>query len=58
MVHPERFAAVFNLSHPGHFIHWGVLQVSYGNAVVIVLMVASFVAALLVPFPGHDKEEQ
>jgi hypothetical protein len=56
MVHPERFAALFNLSHPGHFISWGVLQVSYGNAVVIVLMVVAFVAALLLPFPGHrDK---
>jgi len=58
MVHPERFAALFNLSRPGHFIEWGVLQVSYGNAVVIALMVAVFVAALLLPFPGHREEDE
>ena len=36
----------------GHFLHWGVLQISLGNLLVIGVMVAVFVVALLLPFPG------
>ena len=49
-------AAPVNLNHPGHYVHWGVIQISVANLVVIALMVAIFVAALLVPFPkGRDR---
>jgi hypothetical protein len=40
-----------NLNHPGHYVHWGVIQISVANLVVIALMIALFVAALLLPFP-------
>jgi hypothetical protein len=32
-------------------LHWGVLQISWANAAVILLMIAVFVAAVLLPFP-------
>ena len=31
-------AAVVNLDHPGHYLHWGVIQISVANLVVIALM--------------------
>ncbi len=40
-----------NLNHPGHYVHWGVIQLSVANLVVIAAMVVVFVAALLLPFP-------
>ncbi len=47
--------APFHLTRPGHFLHWGVLQISVANAVVIAIMLALFAAAVLVPFPkGRD----
>ena len=45
------WAAPVNLDHPGHYLHWGVVQVSVANLVVILLMVGLFVLALLLPFP-------
>jgi len=49
-------AAPVNLNHTGHYVHWGVIQISVANLVVIGLMVLLFVAALLLPFPkGRDK---
>jgi hypothetical protein len=49
-------AAPVNLNHPGHYVHWGVIQISVANLVVIALMVVLFVLALLLPFPkGRDK---
>ena len=46
-------AAIFNLNHPAHTIHWHFFQMSVANVVVIVLMLVVFVAALLAPFPGR-----
>jgi hypothetical protein len=34
-----------------YFLHWGVIQISLANFVVIALMVTLFVLALVVPFP-------
>jgi len=49
-------AAPVNLNHPGHYVHWGVIQISVANLVVIGIMVVLFVAALLLPFPkGRDR---
>jgi hypothetical protein len=51
-----RVVAPIDLSHPGHFLHWGVVQISVANLVVIVLMLAVFAAALLLPFPhGRNR---
>jgi hypothetical protein len=44
-------AAPVNLNHPGHYVHWGVIQISVANLVVIGVMVLLFVLALLLPFP-------
>ncbi len=44
-------AAPVNLDHPGHYVHWGVIQISVANLVVIAVMVVVFVLALLLPFP-------
>ncbi|BCJ35430.1 hypothetical protein Athai_29330 [Actinocatenispora thailandica] len=50
-------AAPIDLNHLGHYVHWGVIQISWANLIVILLMVALFVAALLLPFPkGRDDE--
>jgi hypothetical protein len=46
-----------DLNHPGHYLHWGVLQISVANLVVILLMIAVFVAALLLPFPGGRRRK-
>ena len=45
------FAAPVDLNHTGHYLHWGVVQISVANFVVIVLMIVVFVAALWLPFP-------
>jgi hypothetical protein len=47
-------AALVNLNHPGRYIHWGFVQMSLANLLVIVLMILVFVLALLLPFP-HGK---
>lgn len=44
-------AAPINLNHPGHYVHWGVIQISVANLVMIVLMVVVFAAAIWLPFP-------
>jgi hypothetical protein len=41
-----------NLNSPGYFIHWGFIQISLANLIVILLMIVVFVVALLAPFPG------
>lgn len=47
----ELMAAPVNLNHIGHYLTWGVIQVSVANLAVIVAMVLVFVLALLLPFP-------
>jgi hypothetical protein len=49
--------AVFNLSHPGHFIHWHWINLSVANVIVIGLMIVTFIAAILIPFPKHKTEQ-
>jgi hypothetical protein len=44
------FGALVDLSRPGHYLHWGFVQLSVANFVVIVLMVVVFVAAVAIPF--------
>jgi hypothetical protein len=46
----------------GTYLHWGVIQISLTNLIVIGLMVVVFVLALVLPFPGNrgeaDQEKQ
>jgi uncharacterized iron-regulated membrane protein len=51
----EAMAAVFNLNHPAHTVHWHFFQMSVANIVVIVAMLILFVAAILLPFPGAER---
>ncbi|MFI6564509.1 hypothetical protein [Streptomyces sp. NPDC050534] len=44
-------AAPIDLNGTGSYVHWGVVQLSVANLVVIGLMLVVFVAALLLPFP-------
>ena len=50
-------AALVNLNHPGKYVHWGFIQLSVANLVVIALMVVVFVLAILLPFP-HSKAKR
>jgi hypothetical protein len=45
-------AAVFNLNHPSHLVHWHFFQMSVSNIVVIGLMLVVFVLSIALPFPG------
>ncbi len=46
------------LGGQAHFLHWGVVQISLANLVVIVLMLVVFALAILAPFPhGHDDTD-
>lgn len=47
---PLVLAALFDLSHPAHYVHWHFFQMSVANVVVILLMIAVFAAAILIPF--------
>ncbi len=49
----QLYGALINLNHPGHYLHWGFIQISVANAILIVLMVLVFVAAILIPFRRH-----
>lgn len=49
------FAAIFPLTTLGHYIHWHFIEISVANLIVIVLMVITFIAALVVPFPGRRR---
>jgi hypothetical protein len=48
-------AAVFNLNHPSHVVHWHFFQMSVSNIVVIVLMLVVFLLAIALPFPGAGR---
>lgn len=48
-------AALFDLSHPAHYLHWHFFQMSVANVIVILLMIAVFVVAILVPFPRRER---
>jgi hypothetical protein len=43
----------------GRYVHWGVVQISVTNLVIIGIMLLLFVLALVLPFPGaSDGVEQ
>ena len=52
------FGSLIDLNKPGNYIHWGFIQMSYGNLLVIVLMVIVFFAAILIPFKSHKGGER
>jgi hypothetical protein len=48
--------ALFNLNGPAHYLSWHFFQMSVSNFVVILLMIAVFIAAILIPFPRRRRE--
>jgi hypothetical protein len=50
--------AVFNLDHPAHTVDWSFIHLSVANVVVIGLMLAVFIAALVLPFPGAARRRR
>ncbi|MFZ1062423.1 MAG: hypothetical protein WAN30_03015 [Acidimicrobiales bacterium] len=52
------FAAIFPLNTLGHYIHWHWIYISVANLTVIVLMVATFIGALFLPFPGRRRRKE
>jgi hypothetical protein len=51
-------AAVFNLNHPAHVVHWHFFQMSVANIVVIALMLLVFALAIMLPFPGAARRRK
>lgn len=47
--------SALNLNSPGRYLHWGVIQISLANFLVIVGMVGLFALAIALPFPGHVR---
>ena len=45
--------ALVNLSGTGRYVHWGFIQISVANLIVIALMLIVFVGAILVPYRRH-----
>ena len=43
--------SAIDLNHNGHYLHWGVIQISVANLVVVIIMIVIFALALLLPFP-------
>lgn len=41
---------------PGTYLHWGVIQVSLTNFLIIVLMLVVFVLAITIPFRKKHSE--
>ena len=44
-----------NLNQPARYLTWGPLQISVANLLIILIMLALFAAALLLPFPKGGK---
>jgi hypothetical protein len=50
--------ALINLGGTGHYVHWGFIQISVANLIVIGLMIVVFVLAIFLPFPRHGRRDQ
>jgi uncharacterized membrane protein len=54
----SHIGALLPLNTLGHYIHWHWIDISVANFVVIVLMIVTFVVALLAPFPGRRRRKE
>jgi len=48
-------ASALDLGGTGHYLHWGFIQISVANAVVILAMIVVFGLAVLLPFPRGGR---
>ena len=46
---------VIPMDPPGSYLHWGVIQISAANLIVIALMLIVFALALFLPFPRGKR---
>ena len=46
------------MDQPAGYLHWGFILISYTNLIVIGIMIVLFVAALVLPFPGHASGKE
>ncbi len=53
---PTVIAALVDLGRPGHYVHWGFIDISVANLVVIGLMLLVFILAIAIPFPHGGKK--
>lgn len=51
-------ASLVNLGGTGRYIHWGVIQISLANLIVILVMIVMLVAAIAIPFPKHQARRK
>jgi len=51
-------AALVHLGGVGRYIHWGVVQISLSNLIIIGVMIVLFLAAIVLPFPGHRSRQK
>jgi len=58
MMFDSLVAALINLGGTGHYVHWGFIQISVANLVVILLMILVFGLAILLPFPRHGRRDR
>jgi hypothetical protein len=49
-------AAIFNLDHPAHTVHWHFFVMSVANVAVIIAMLIVFAIAVLAPFPHRHRQ--
>ena len=47
--------AIISLFGKGIYIHWGVIQISLANFIIIIAMFVVFGLALILPFPSHKS---
>ena len=43
------------MDSPATYLNWNFILISIPNLLMIVGMIAVFIAALLAPFPGHGE---
>ena len=48
-------AGLISMDVVGPYLHWGVVQISLANLIVILLMLVVFALALFLPFPGSKQ---
>lgn len=53
-------AAIFDLNHPEHTVHWHFFEMSVANVAVIAAMLVLFVLAIALPFPSalHRRRDE
>jgi hypothetical protein len=48
---------VVPLAAAGKYLHWGVINISLANLLIIGVMILVFVCALVIPFPADKSSD-